>query len=217
MRRLAIAVALGAACAGAAAQTSFSASLMSDYRYRGVSLSGERPAASLSANADFASGLYGGFALANARMRYTQVRAQAVTYAGFARRAGDRLSWDVGAADIRYAGGAKYNYQEVYAGVSAERIAARVSLAPHYFGVGRRGVYTELNGSMPLGGKMDLFGHAGYLHREESRRDVRVGVSAAVDAWTVQVAWVGTQGKALYPALAQEKARRVVVSTTVGF
>lgn len=208
---------MGAACASAAGQTSFSASLMSDYRYRGVSLSGERAAASLSVNRDFASGLYAGLALANARMRYTQVRAQTVAYAGLARRAGDVLSWDVGAADIRYPGGAKYNYQEVYVGLSAERVSARVSVSPHYVGVGGRSVYTEVNGSLPLRANVDLFGHAGYLHRNEARTDFRVGVSAALDAWTVQLAYVASREQALYPVLAQERARRVVVSTTVGF
>jgi uncharacterized protein (TIGR02001 family) len=208
---------LGAACAGASAQASFSASLMSDYRYRGVSLSGERAAASLSANMDFHSGLYAGLSLANARMRYTQVRSQAVLYAGFARRIGEGLSWDVGVADSRYGGGAKYNYREVYLGLSADRLAARVSLSPHYFGVGKRSVYTEVNGSVPLGDSVDLFGHAGYLHRDASRTDVRVGVSAAFDAWNVQLAWVATHDKPLYPALAQDRERRLVLTTSIGF
>lgn len=217
MRRLVAALSLAAACAGAAAQTSFSASLMSDYRYRGVSLSAERAAASVSANLDFDAGMYAGLALANARMRYTEVRAQAVGYAGFARRFGDGLSWDVGVADTRYSGGAKYNYRELYFGLSAERIAARVSVSPRYFGVGRRSVYTEVNGSIPLRDGVDLFGHAGYLHREDSRTDVRLGVSAAIDAWTVQLAWVATRDKPLYPALAQDRERRLVLTTSIGF
>ena len=212
-----LALALAAACGIASAQASYTASLMSDYRYRGVSLSGERPSASLSANMDFASGAYAGLSVAKARMRYTRVESQVSSYAGFARRVGERFAWDVGVVDTRYGGGARYNYQEAYAGISADRVAARVSVSPHYFGVGRRSVYTEVNGSYPLSDSVDVFGHAGYLRRDGGRMDYKVGVSKALEMWSVQLAYVGAREQALYPALAQDRAKRVVLTTTVSF
>ena len=36
-----------------------------------------------------------------------------------------------------------------------------MSVSPHYAGVGRRSVYTEIDGSYPLGDRLDLFAHAG--------------------------------------------------------
>lgn len=190
---------------------------MSDYRYRGVSLSAEQPSASLSANFDFASGLYGGVSIARARVRLSGVRSQLVTYAGYARSLGGKLTLDAGVADTRYGGGSWYNHQEVYAGVSAERVAARMSVSPRYFGVRRRSVYTEIDGSYPLGDSVDLFAHAGLLRSGWSRMDYKVGVSAALETWTVQLAYVATRKQDLYPALAQEKTRRVVLTSTLAF
>lgn len=215
--RILLASLLACACGAACAQASYSAALMSDYRYRGVSLSGERPSASLSANIDLASGVYAGVSVARARMRYTAVRSQLVTYAGYARSVGDNLAFDAGVVDTRYGGGSWYNYQEVYAGLSAERLAVRMSVSPHYAGVGRRSVYAEIDGSHPLGDRVDLFAHAGLLRSGWSRMDYKVGVSAALETWTVQLAYVATREQALYPALAQEKARRVVLTSTLAF
>ena len=51
----------------AAAQVGVSASLLTDYLYRGVSLSDGRPAASLTLSYDHPSGAYGGLTASSAR------------------------------------------------------------------------------------------------------------------------------------------------------
>lgn len=212
-----LALLLAAASAAAPAQTSFTASLMSDYRYRGVSLSGELPAVSVSANHDFASGLYGGVSVASARLRYTPVKARLVSYAGFARRMDNGYGWDVGVADVRYRGASRYDYQELYAGLTSERLGARVSVSPHYLGIGPRSVYTQVTGSWPLGDKVDLFADAGYLHIDQPRKDARIGISVMFQSWTVQLAWSATRQRARYSAQVQQAERQLVLSTTVSF
>ncbi len=202
----------------AQAQISASVSAMSDYRYRGISLSGGQAAYSVAANFDTAWGGYAGASLATARMRYTRVDAQAMVYAGYARRLGESASWDAGVSDTRYHGSSRYNYRELYLGVSGPRLNARIYTAAHYFGVGRRSVYAEVNGSHPLSDSVDLVGHVGYLVKPEARADLRIGINAAFDAWNVQLAWVATREQTpLYPALYTRRPRQGVLSVTRGF
>ena len=199
----------------ASAQASFSASLTSDYRYRGMSLSAEQAAPGVAVNLDTSSGLYTGASLVRARFLSTPVDLQLMAYAGYARRIGANASWDAGITETRYSGARRYNYREAYAGVSNDRFSARVYVSPHYFGIGTRSVYAEVNGSHPLTDNLDLVGHVGHLLRPTSRTDVRVGLNAALDEWTVQLAWVATRdGPPLYPFLATPHARRLVLSTS---
>ena len=209
---------LAAAGTVAQAQVSASASVTSDFRYRGISLSGGEPAFSMAANFDTLWGGYAGVSLAQARMRYTQIDAQALVYAGFAGRLGATGSWDVGMTDTRYRGSARYNYREIYLGVSAQRLNARIYTAAHYFGVGKRSIYAEVNGSYRLSDNLDLVGHAGYLARPEKRLDLRIGLSAALETWTVQLAWAATRDEApLYTALYTKHPRQGVLSVTRAF
>ena len=209
---------LACAVSPALAQLSASASIMSDYRYRGISLSGAAAAYNIALNYDSAWGGYAGVALTKARMRYTEVDAQKLAYAGYAHRLGPATSWDIGVTDTRYSGSDRYNYCELHAGVSGERFSARIYTAARYSGVGTRSVYAEINGSHPLSDSVDLVGHIGYLVKPEARADLRIGLSAALDAWTVQLAWVAAREEApLYPALYTNRASRAVLSLTRGF
>ena len=57
-------------CAGACrAQVAGSVGVVSDYRYRGMSLSDGRPAVQLSIDRDFAAGTYAGLMLSSVRLR----------------------------------------------------------------------------------------------------------------------------------------------------
>jgi uncharacterized protein (TIGR02001 family) len=217
---------LGLAPALAMAQASFSVGAMSDYRYRGVSLSDSAPSVQANATYDHASGAYAGLALARVRLDYTGSTVQGVAYAGMARRIGEQWSVDAGATAVRFNGGAGYAYREWYAGVARERFGARLSVSPHYFGVGGRTLYGELNGSMALGAGLDLVAHAGYLHPQAarwlyvppSRADFKVGLSMALDAWTAQLAVSATRkGAALYPAARENGARRLLLGATRNF
>lgn len=219
---------LAAVPLAALGQASFGAALVSDYRYRGLSLSGERPAAQLSANYDTALGVYAGVHLSRARLRYTDASSVAIGYAGYAQRFGANAGWDAGVSATRFRGAGHYDYRELYVGISMERIAARLSASPRYYGTGGRSVYAEVNGSIPLSGWLDLSGHAGYLHaagaarpwsyRVPARMDATIGLGSVFDGWTMQLAWSATrEGAALYPGAAPNHARRLVVSGARGF
>ena len=163
------------ATAGATrAQLGGSVSLQSDYRFRGLSLSDEKPSARLTLSLDDASGWYAGASVAGVRAEGER-RAQLLLYGGRAARLGNGLTWDAGATGVHVAGSADTDYAELYA---------------------------EANAAQPLTSRWRLFGHAGALVRldgagpaggRQVRADVRAGVAAGVDAWDVQLAWVAVQ------------------------
>ena len=210
------------------AQTSFSASLASDYRYRGISLSEEAFSSQLGVNYDSAGGVYAGLTLARVRLRYTHASAQAIAYAGWAQRINAGVSWDAGISAVRFKGAENYDYTEWYAGLHGERMGARLSLAPRYFGVGGPTAYLEWNGSRALAPDWDLVAHAGYLHAlgsaerwrypTQPRFDLRLGVATLLEGWTVQLAWTATRDNAaLYQGGVGAAPRRFVLSTTRAF
>lgn len=228
LARAVLAWLLAALPLAALGQASYGAALVSDYRYRGLSLSGERPAAQLSANYDTGFGAYAGLQLSRARLRYTEASAVAIGYAGYARRFGAVASWDAGVSAARFRGAARYDYHELYVGINMERVGARISASPRYYGTGGRTVYAEVNGSIPLTGWLDLAGHAGYLrpvgaaqlwrYRPQARLDATIGLGTAIDAWSVQLAWSATrEGAMLYPGAAPYHARRLVLSSALAF
>ncbi|MES2323019.1 MAG: TorF family putative porin [Pseudomonadota bacterium] len=210
-----LALALALASGHASAQATFSASLASDYRFRGMSLSAERAAPGVAVNIDTSSGLYAGASLMRARFLYTPVDLQAIAYAGYVRRFDADVSWDAGVTETRFSGAKRYNYRELHAGVSSERFSARMYWSPHYFGIGKSSVYAEVKGSHPLTDRIELVGHVGHLLRPVSRTDVRIGLAAALDEWTVQLAWVANRDRASqYPFIYSPHARRLVLSTS---
>ncbi|MES2129635.1 MAG: TorF family putative porin [Pseudomonadota bacterium] len=158
-----IAALLLAAPLWASAQVGVSASFVSNYRVRGITLSDDAPAAQLAINVDSDSGLYAGAMASQARLRYTAVDALTLAYAGYARRLDDNWSWEAGISQSSFHHGSNYNYREVFAGISTERLSLRYAQSPRYFGVGEATGYAEINGSFPLTGQVDLVGHAGYL------------------------------------------------------
>lgn len=205
------------ACSPALAQVSFNAGVVSDNRYRGISLSDEQSAALAGVNVDFATGLYAGLSAARVRFDYTRSSAMATAYAGYARRLGQDWNVDAGVSAIRFNGLRNYDYDEVYVGAGVERLGMRISVSPHYFGVGGRTVYVELNGSRALTPEIDLVAHVGYLD-PQARSDIKLGLSAAIEAWTVQLAWSATrEGALLYPRAPRGHARRVVLGVTRSF
>lgn len=222
-----LAVLLASGPAGALAQTGFSAGLLSDYRYRGLSLSDGLPVAQLGVNHDTASGVYLGLAVSGVRLPHTGTNVQAVAYAGYAERLGSAFSWEAGLSATAFSRAAAYGYREAYVGIGIERLSARVYLAPSYFGIGGRTLYAELNGSYPLSDKVDLVAHAGHLRpaaRTEYRpfapdpyTDLQAGLSAVRDNWTVQLAWGVTRGDAAETRVYGSRAHRWMFSGARGF
>lgn len=189
------------------AQVSGSVALVSDYRFRGVSLSDRGPAVQASLAYDRSDGWYAGAFASTLRFgRAGQTRAQLLTYAGYAWRLRDGLNSDVGVGYSAFFGGASgYDYPELHVGLTAERLSGRLYYAPRYFREDTPIVYAELNFAQPLSERVRLLAHLGGLRRgtseetdhglERHRIDARLGIGATLHDFDLQLAWVRSEGE----------------------
>jgi uncharacterized protein (TIGR02001 family) len=196
---------------GAVAQVSGTVSITSDYRFRGVSLSDNLPAAQVDLGFDHPSGWYAGLFASNVRLDYdNSAQGQALAYTGYAQRLGDGLSLDAGASYTGFSGltgEGEYNYAELHAGFTADSFGGRLSFAPNYFGQSLRTLYAEFNGSLATADRIRFVWHAGLLQiasgpisSNRTNLDGRAGFEFALQAVRLQLARVASQGAtAAYP------------------
>lgn len=204
MLRAIVAVALTLFVMQARAQFAGSVTLSSDYRFRGVSLSDDRPSAQLAFDYDLPStGWYAGGMMASVRLDDPRQAAQFLVYAGYASRLTANLSWDAGARYTRFTGSESYAYTETYFGLTYKQLVGRIYYAPDYFNFGYPALYAELNDSHTLMGKWYVFAHVGYLrrggdvaeyHAIRYRSDLRAGVGLALAPCDVQLSWSTVHG-----------------------
>jgi uncharacterized protein (TIGR02001 family) len=185
--------------AHAGAQVSGSVALVSDYLYRGVTLSDGKPVPQLTLVYDHPDGWYLGAFASRIRQFGAVSGAAYVSYAGYARRLASGNSWEAGVSSYAFPASSGLNFQEVYAGLATQRIVARLSYSPNYLFQGLRTVYGEMSSSQPLRENLSLFAHAGYLGslREGAyqnpvrRTDARIGLGVSLNSWEAQLAWAG--------------------------
>ena len=155
------------ATAPASAQVGLSASIFSDARFRGYSLSGEHPVASFDFAYDDRSGAYaGGAATVLLKGEYPEPLSLQVD-AGYARRLGSGTTFDVGIAHANYGSYSRgrhgSSYTELYGGIARGRLSSRLSISPHYFATGQWTAYGEVNGNVSPASEWTLDGHVGML------------------------------------------------------
>lgn len=128
--------------------------------------------------------------------------AQLLAYTGYARRLRSGWGWELGATKSTFSQAGRYDYVELFAGLSADNLNARLYFSPNYFGRDGESMYAEFNGTYPLRQHLHLLGHIGFLRplsgqddASNLRFDTRLGVSAGIDHWTLQVAWVSGEEK----------------------
>jgi uncharacterized protein (TIGR02001 family) len=206
------------------AQVSGSVALVSDYRFRGVSLSDDDPAAQLSIAYDHSSGWYAGAFASTVELADQDRRnLQTVAYVGYARRSRPGLDWEVGASYSAFSGVGGYDYSEVYCGLASDKLSARIYYAPNYFGQGSRVIYAELNGALALRDRLHLIGHVGALRANNgsagsvgsSRHqfDVRTGVGIDLERASIQLTWAASNtANTLYPVNDNRDRNGFVVS-----
>lgn len=190
----------------ALAQLSGNAALLSDYRYRGISLTNGKPAAQVTVTYDDPNGWYAGGALAAvlARCRNRCGGLQGVVYAGYAAQQPSGVTWDVGGNFRFSAAGDNYHFGEAHAGIGYRDLTARVHYAPDYFGQNVSAVYAELNQALPLGDRARLLGHVGWLRtgagpygvRSTTRADVVLGGSIDIESFELQLTWQHSNARA---------------------
>jgi uncharacterized protein (TIGR02001 family) len=178
--------------ASAQAQVSGSAGIVSDYMYRGISLSSGKPAARLSLDVDGASGWFAGGQVVTGQLAPQSHRnAQWLGYGGYAQRLPSGLSWETGVSAYAFHGAPDWNFREVFVGLSYDNYSARLHYSPDYLGFGDRTVYAELNGGAPLAAGWRYFWRGGFLaaldNALSSRAEARIGVGTAVEGWQLQL------------------------------
>jgi uncharacterized protein (TIGR02001 family) len=206
-------------CVSVSAQTGGSIALLSDYRYRGVSLSDDQPTLGLSVVHDAERGWYAGGSLIGVSLEPSGRQLQALGYLGLTGMLLLGLGWDAGATAVHFSADSQYDFLEVFTGVQGERWNVRLHYAPDYFGSGVSTAYVELNGGLPISRFVRVTAHVGALGRlggtaaaaERWSFDGAVGLAMARDAWGLQVDLTsGSTGSGVYP-VGYDRVRGVLV------
>ena len=185
-------------------QVKFSASVDSDYRYRGVSRSQSRPALTLGVGYDRPSGVYvGASAITSDTIRAGFKRVGDVEYAGFAWRDATGRSWDIGVnnhhLEVYGATHRTLTYNDVYVGLAKNDLSGHVYYSPNYFAPGVRAAYFDFNATVRRGDAWRLLGHVGLLtplgggapsaNPRRDRLDIRAGVARSFSKGEVRLTW----------------------------
>jgi uncharacterized protein (TIGR02001 family) len=156
--------------APATAQLNLGASLTSDYRLRGYSLSHGRPAASARIGYDDASGLFAdGTAISFLAPDDSLKWMGGIVALGYARRLRGGLSVDAGVLRAQFSPqsslGRAGGYTELFAGLSGRTLAARLSYSPDYYRPGVATLYGRVEATVRPAPRWRLSGHVGALTR----------------------------------------------------
>lgn len=184
-------MALFGGAGGAEAQVAVSGTITTDYRYRGVSLSDDRPALSVDLSYDADNGVYlGGSIIGGHDAGIGERILGHLEYLGYARPVGSGLTWDVGvshATFVQYPGGVGgENNADLYTGLRTRHFNYYLHYSPDYFGGGVATLYAEAEASARPARHWRLFAHLGVLaplhgalaDRERAQYDARAGVAA---------------------------------------
>lgn len=184
-------LAAGPACA----QTRGSVSLLSDYRYRGASLSDARPALQVQLGHDFDQGGYAGLQVSTVRLgEGSGDGLQVLPYAGVVRPLPRGWHWEAGVQYVAFLRSGEYDYAEAFAGIGTDHAGVRVFYSNDYFGHWPAW-YATFDGNHDLSPRWRLLGHVGVLRsmggEVEYRRDWAAGLGLALRDYDLQLTWGG--------------------------
>ena len=214
-----------------AAQVTGNVALLSDYRFRGESLTEGRPALQASVNYDHSSGLFAGGLVSNVRIDPDVIGLGAQVYGGYSHPISEHAALEAGVVTYVFpqpSSGPTYNYTEAFIGGSLDKVTSRLYYTNSYFG-GGAGTYLELNASRALTDHISVVGHLGYLYLSEPREpgtsmqrhgtvDFLAGVTAEVQGFTFGLSIVGTNApQDACPATTGRCSTTVVVSVSHNF
>jgi uncharacterized protein (TIGR02001 family) len=217
----ALAGALLTAVAGAQAQSApedsltYNVGAVTEYRYRGISQSGKKPAVQFGADFVSKSGFYvGGWASTITWIRdstkpsTTKGPLEVDIYGGYKGSISDSLSYDVGALQYWYTGNtlgkasgfANANTLEVYGALTSGIFTAKYSHSlTNLFGtVNSKGsTYLDLSATIDLGNGMSLVPHIGHqnIKKFTSYSDYGLTLAKDIDGLVLSAALIGTSKK----------------------
>ena len=188
-----------------------SATITTNYLYRGVSLSDGQPALDLALIYDHESGFYVGGSLTGEVTRHQSAQWQGhQEYAGYALRLAPGSTVDLGVSNLYYR---NYVYPygdadatEIYVGWVKGPLNYYLHYSPNYFHPGARVLYGEINGAVRLPRPWRLFGHVGVLtplgggNDDKERYDVRAGIAVTFKHGEAQLAWTTSRPPPAYAA-----------------
>jgi uncharacterized protein (TIGR02001 family) len=207
-------VAVGLLCATAAAnaEVSYTVTAVSDYDFRGVSLSAKDPA--LQASIDYAhdSGFYAGAWASNIDYGPQDGDIELDLYAGWAGESEGGVGWDVGLVWYTYPDSSSTvdpvlgpipsiaDYPELYAGVTFGPVELKQWYTNDYGGTDLDALYTELNYGFELPADFGLNLHVGYNYGDYFKDvttveyfDFSVGVSKTLGHFDLELKYTGTE------------------------
>lgn len=196
MRWLTMVLAMAMPTGAIFGQVSLNASVASDYRLRGYTLSHGRPAASVGVGYDDASGLFAdGSAIVFIASDGGPRWMGGIVALGYARRLGDALSVNAGITRAQFSAasslGRAGGYTEIFGGVSKGGLSARLAYSPDYF---QPGASTLYGGAAVVARREHwrVFGHFGML--------VRLNARNAPPISPAQYDWLAGVGRIVGPA-----------------
>ena len=215
--------------APALAEIGLGASIFSDARFRGYSLSEGRPIATFDFAYDDQSGFYAGAAASGVVDHRGNPRPFSLQIdGGYARRLQSGTTIDFGLTHSNYAnyssGGRGNSYTEIYAGVARGAFSSRIYVSPHYFETGHWTAYGEVNANLSPGRNWSVDGHAGVLlslstpYDSRSRPDFdwSIGLSRTLGRLALQARWSdGSPGHDYYRGRRHSRSALVLGATLI--
>jgi len=161
--------------------TSASVELATDYRFRGISFSDNKPAVSGSLDYEHAIGLYAGIWSSS-----IDGGSEFNIYGGFASEFGDSgVGYDVGILRYIFPGDSGANNNEVYGSLSYSFFTAGIAYDHSWEGNGESAMYYSLGFDYDLPYEMALFASYGYTDfSSKLKREVDAGASGYAD-WSI--------------------------------
>ena len=199
-----LSIGLCSLAAPASAEIGATASIFSDQRFRGFSLSEGRPVAIADIDYDDASGFYvdaSGSLVFRRGSSPAPLSVQLI--AGYAKRVSPGTTVDFGVTHSTYShysnGRQGDSYSEVYAGIAHGILSSRIFVSPHYFASGRWTAYGEVNANFSPARDWSLEAHLGLLallrnpsqEPYRSNFDWRLGLGHRLGPVSLHAAWVG--------------------------
>jgi uncharacterized protein (TIGR02001 family) len=187
-------------------------SIVSDYRFRGVSQSYKQPAIQGGIDYSHSSGLYlGNWNSSVSGNSYNDGAGLEMDfYGGWKPTAGD-FTFDIGALQYYYPGAEirgtteKYNTLEAYLGAAYGPLGFKAWYAlTDWFGINKDSgyqdsdgsIYYDLSGTFPIADKLSLNAHVGYQSVRRNSDfdyfDYKLGLSYDYRSWLLGAALVGT-------------------------
>jgi uncharacterized protein (TIGR02001 family) len=199
----------GLAAAQSSSPVAGNLSLVSDYRFRGLSQTFEEPALQGGFDYSHASGIYlGNWNSSISDSLFAGAPLEMDFYGGYKGSAGD-IGYDIGLLYYYYpgsnAGGGigTIDNLEIYAGVSWKWLSAKYFYAvSDFFGAPNSdgSSYIDISASYDLGGGWTLSGHVGSQKvknvTDGDYTDYKIGISKDVAGWVFGAAFIDTDAKA---------------------